>query len=1811
LPVGKAGAAAGAGNPADPAAADPTHADPVLDDLLGNLNQPPREPADEAARIRDRARARRNATAASKELLAFRDQERPDADFLSFALVEARQALDELHLVQIQAPTTEDSKHQRELRRAIHVGQRLLDRVDPPAVLQQPVTPPPPQQATHIRPAPQLPVFGDGITPWQTFWGLFAAGVHRQQDLSPAEKMAVLVPLLRGPAAESISGLAIDDTNYGIAIETLTARFDRPERRKEDLLEFLTTFKVPSETKAARRAVDQLLSATRQLRTLDVDPKELDTILRPRIVSRLPDTWRKRWARKKRTNPHLSINELLAFLEEEVEILEEVDHTPDRATSQRGPPNPPASAFEPPATVSALAATSQPSAKNRNCTVCNRERHSIASCPVFAALDPDAREAAVRQGNMCFNCLGPHRVSACTSTYRCRTCRARHHTSICRAVEASRPAVDAAAAPWQHEPPPPPPLPPVPVVRHVAAAADPAVYSMTAVAHLVDPRGATWRVRVLFDTGSDLSYVRASVADALDLPVTGRSVFACTGFQEVREEARTYLLVAARLQSRFSGETVDLHLWRAEKLCAPLSARAVPVAPTDLSAPLADDFGAGAIDIIVGTADYNSLVSTEQLTLTTKLRAISTVFGWVIHGTTGAAAPFDPPLATRRCNASAVHLFSDLELLGIRPEHEEDAPEHRPPVWNEEHGKIEIGLRWKSSERPIANRSSAYRRLLNQRRKLDPASVARFQTYVDEKAAEGVIAVAPPEWAAEKNQFFLPHRAIQQGKFRVVFDASAPDRLGRSLNSFLDPGPNLLEHLLHVLLRFRSDAVGAQADCRAAFHQVLLPQEDHRFVQFLWKEEAFFFRAYPFGLCCSPFALQSAIDFLLTRHADQHAALVQKLRRGLYCDDLTATFSAADEADAGMKDAVTIFGNGGLHLHKLRRSGDDRPPAPLLGLIWDTRADRLGVTPPAAPPNLETRRELQSAVSRIWDPLGVLTPWVVPAKILVQESFAATKGWDDPLPSALVKRAADHLHVSRNPVQIPRAAHQGPYELRVFCDASAKAFATCIYCVDGSTGTSTLLVAKSRLAPAAKPLTIPRLELLAALIGSRLAASVRNAANVQPSAVRFFTDSTDVLFWLQRRKALPVFVTRRVDEILGLTRLEEWSHVATHLNAADVASRGCSLDQLRRNPLWWEGPASALLDPTLFAELTTAAPRQEEPPPAEVGMYGAHVAAGTAHAGALHSATATSPSTIPPLLDLARFSSLQKAVRVAAYVKRFADRCRRLTTTSDPATSPALSHDEISAARRLLITQAQQDAWPDDEYLCRFRRLRPALHNGIVTVAPRTRETGLILLPPLHPITGLVVSSAHRRAFHAGVGATIAILNADYHVARSAVRAVVARCGPCRRFRALACRGPEGPLPPHRAEYHRPFLTSGADFLGPLYVNGSKRYVLLFTCDTTRAVHLELTASMGEADTVLAVRRFLALRGTPQRILTDNAATFKRLATVLAGTVRWLFIPPRAPWWGGYWERLVGITKKSLRIALHGQRLSDPELTVILYELSLYINMRPIITGEEGAEPLTPAHFVLGWNPSAILDTPPEENVVDLHSNWRRRTRLSRELRRRWHTEYLPTLRDWRRPSSGKPLRLPRVGAVVLVAEDNAPRSLWHYAVIQRLITGRDGHPRAAAIRLRGKDTSRPLERLYALEADAVDARGESDYATVQPEGGNDMPSIQVSPASSARPDRTGAAPEPPCPSHPQAPPSAAVAGTPSAPNPSASAASSPGAPAPGIFAAPPAATAGVVQDPVPATTSVPAKDTDVPGQPSSGGRTRRGRTVRVPPRFR
>lgn len=253
---------------------------------------------------------------------------------------------------------------------------------------------------------------------------------------------------------------------------------------------------------------------------------------------------------------------------------------------------------------------------------------------------------------------------------------------------------------------------------------------------------------------------------------------------------------------------------------------------------------------------------------------------------------------------------------------------------------------------------------------------------------------------------------------------------------------------------------------------------------------------------------------------------------------------------------------------------------------------------------------------------------------------------------------------------------------------------------------------------------------------------------------------------------------------------------------------------------------------------------------------------------------------------LIKFSEYPKVLRMIAWILRFTDNCRKDHVIS----GQELKAKEIIAAELLLCKLAQQESFEgkNDPTL---RDLNVFEQNGIIrtkTIISNRQDTFSfrcpVVLNPAHLLTKMIIEYTHLKLNHAGINIVMNNLREKFWIrrCRKVVQTVIKKCVICRRHAAKNITAPPGLLPENRVRDAAAFEVTGIDYAGPLLLRGGqKAYVCLFTCAVYRAVHLELVTSLTTEEFLQGLRRFIARRGRPSVIYSDNGTNFVGASNLL------------------------------------------------------------------------------------------------------------------------------------------------------------------------------------------------------------------------------------------------------------------------------------------------------------------------------------------
>ena len=797
------------------------------------------------------------------------------------------------------------------------------------------------------------------------------------------------------------------------------------------------------------------------------------------------------------------------------------------------------------------------------------------------------------------------------------------------------------------------------------------------------------------------------------------------------------------------------------------------------------------------------------------------------------------------------------------------------------------------------------------------------------------------------------------------------------------------------------------------------------------------------------------------------------------------------------------------------------PSERALGLEWDPQDDTLKIRIKLKDPVL-TKRGLLSYVSSVYDPLGFVSPYVLTAKKLFQQETRLRKDWDDKLESSTSESFAAWMQQLPDLAEIPINRCIWPHDndkikeiqLHHFADASSEAYGTASYIRITDTSDNyhvSFVFGKSRLAPI-KAVSIPRLELMAAVAAVNVDEMLRKELDLEVSKSFFWSDSMAVLGYIRNEdKKFDVFVANRISRIHELTAVAQWRHVSTNDNPADDASRGIKAKAL--NQRWLTGPAflskgedywpscSDNKPECLDAISNTFTKKQNERGKLP-NAVNCHVASNE-----------TFPECIRDLLN--RYSCYYKLKRAVAWLTKF---CKWQLSKRPKVAAESLSVDDLHLAETAIVKCVQNQHFKTEiEFLKRnkcllkssnLHKLEPFLDDkGIIRVGGRLCNAPLdattrnqILLPRDDSVTTMIIRQIHAvQTRHAGNEHVLSVLREKFWVpkARSRIKLILHQCIICRILYAQPKPQRMGDLPRDRlAAYTRPFSRVGIDCFGPFYVkrgrSQEKRYGCIFTCLVTRAIHIEVLSSL-EADAFInAVMRFSARRGRPTLVRCDNGTNFVGASKELKSSIqdwnkrvhkdlmqkdiKWIFNPPAASHMGGVWERLIRSTRRILSALMRGLVLDDERLSTFMCEAEAIINSRPITKSSQDPndfEALTPNHLLLMRGDITL--PPGQFTLRDIYSKrWRHVQYLAERFWKRWSREYVATIQH--RQKWLKPVRNFAVNDIVLICDEVTPRNTWPLGRVTETTQGRDKCVRSVTVQTKNSILRRPVNKLCLLE---------------------------------------------------------------------------------------------------------------------------------------
>jgi hypothetical protein len=595
------------------------------------------------------------------------------------------------------------------------------------------------------------------------------------------------------------------------------------------------------------------------------------------------------------------------------------------------------------------------------------------------------------------------------------------------------------------------------------------------------------------------------------------------------------------------------------------------------------------------------------------------------------------------------------------------------------------------------------------------------------------------------------------------------------------------------------------------------------------------------------------------------------------------------------------------------------------------------------------------------------------------------------------------------------------------------------------------------------------------------------------------------------------------------------------MNPADHASRGLSVDHLITKEEWLKGPEFLYKDKSEWPSVTTN--RESEDGEEENTEVPVHAVRSAEPKGE----TRTPEDTVNYLIHY--YSDWTKLRNSVAWWLRLKKLLQQRSNGSAPNhETKYLSTEEIQQAEEAIIGFVQRQSFPqeisalqkmkkadieperseskktdnEDQHALKVEKkeigktsslinLDPVLSHGLLRVGGRLSNACLptetkhqLILPKRHNIVDLIITHIHRRCNHQGRNHTLAELRQKYWVIHAgvAVKGIMRKCLVCRKLNARVNSQMMADLPTNRVRSgDPPFTHTGMDYFGPFQVkvgrSVKKKYGVIFTCMTTRAIHIEIASSMDTSSCVNALRRFISRRGAVKEVTSDNGTNLvganqemQRALQELSEEemqrfsvskgIKWHFNPPAASHQGGVWERQIRTIRKILQAMLEEQHLkvakSEEQLHTLMCEVEATINGRPLTRTSEDPQDLdvlTPNHL-LQLRATEYLP-PGKFNEKDnyVRQRWRQVQYLADVFWKRWVKEYLTMLQ--KRQKWLHPTRNLQVGDIVLIADSHAPRNSWAMGRIEKVNVGNRGCVRSAVVKTKSTTLTRPVTKLCVL----------------------------------------------------------------------------------------------------------------------------------------
>ena len=1058
--------------------------------------------------------------------------------------------------------------------------------------------------------------------------------------------------------------------------------------------------------------------------------------------------------------------------------------------------------------------------------------------------------------------------------------------------------------------------------------------------------------------------------------------------------------------------------------------------------------------------------------------------------------------------------------------------------------------------------------------------------------------------------YYISHQmALNPGSkstpVRVVFNSSQIYK-GYSLNSSWELGPDVMNNLHGVLLRFRKDYIGGQGDIKKMFYMVRIPKEEQMMQLFLWqfpgetRIKIFCMTRLVMGNkpsgTLSLVALKETAE--MNDNRDRFPTAYQTIKYDSYVDNLFITAPDMKTLRSGIKEIEDVSAMGGFYYKPWIVSGEEIPEQLIgvkldnaigddeekaLGIYWDVQNDTFYVKSNLIKPSKKPKKsdiyvEIQeldkghtiqirprltlrvclSLHAKAHDPLGLVLPTRMIGNLLFRKTLQILKKerkgkipWDEDIDSELKEEWIEYFNMllDLEEIKFPRCVKPDGADpsilpdLVTFNDGNPDAYGVVAYAVFTLlTGerSSCLLMSKARLGPLTHKGETVRNELSGATLTSRIKIWLIQESGFEFGHHYHFLDSMIVLDMMKKQSyGFNTFAALRVGEIQQKTDLGDWRHIQSKENISDILTRGAHPAKLAPGSLWQCGPTWLSGSPSSWPvtssnikvksnesdndEIKKFLKKKTETASASVVQTFSAL-----YASGLNSEKVVLKSEMGDLeIDdlMLRCGNLQKLVRCVAYLLRMVGKAHKVQYIMREVgknhklnqwkkISKEISASEYADAYNFLIYWEQKERLKETD----IKKLVPktvSVHLGnfgfsvshfVLGGRVRNFPVGFssdhnIPIIPYGVLAKLIVLYYHNK-HHREVDTTVTFVRNDVWIvkARKIASGIDARCRFCLEKRKRLAGQQMGTLPSFRSEVSPSFSMTCMDLFGPFEIRDDcvkkgpriykKVYGVLFTCASTRAVHLDIAVDYSTESVLHTVRRLIALRGEVKMIVSDPGSQLMGASREFiewrkgwdieqlerfgaTKGLEWKSIMASTQHQNGVSEILVKLVKgvkKSLLHALGDTKLSLNEMNTLMLEVSNLVNERPIglqPNSRTDSEYLSPNSLLLGRSSARISSGPFQSDQVFTDDPKAAKTRfllvqaITAQFWKVWMKIYFPSLLVRQKWHTEK--RNLVVDDICHLREENAFRGEWRLCKVSKVFPDNDGKVRNVEVMVKAK----------------------------------------------------------------------------------------------------------------------------------------------------